>query len=149
MNHMQWVELKQCWHKHKGAMSGLTNIRIKRDKTLDKLHIWHDGGGGGRGELVRLLPAPWVSKELEKITEEQRERKKNRGERERETTQINVVITCHAHNRNSWPRSGKDKKESSVLRVAAKHPGDTLLRQFMMVLEFFPSFPIHRDNVVL
>lgn len=77
------------------------------------------------------------------------EKKKNRGERERETTQINVVITCHAHNRNSWPRSGKDKKESSVLRVAAKHPGDTLLRQFMMVSEFFPSFPIHRDNVVL
>lgn len=120
---MGWIrtvltQTQRCYewaHKHQDK---------KRHKTLDKLHIWHDGGGGGgRGELVRLLPAPWVSKELEKITEEQRERKKIGG-RERETTQINVVITCHAHNRNSWPRSGKDKKESSVLRVAAKHPGD-------------------------
>lgn len=79
-------------------------------------------------------------RELEKVTEEQRERKKNsRGERE--TTQINVVITCHAHNRNIWPGSGRDKKESSVLRAAAKALGDTLFRLLMMspVLSLFPD----------
>lgn len=62
-------------------------------------------------------------------------------ERERETTQINVVITCHAHNWNSWPESGKDKKERSVLRVAAKNPGDTWFRLLMMspVISLFPN----------
>lgn len=77
-------------------------------------------------------------RELEKVTEEQRERKK-KSWGERETTQINEVITCHAHNRNIWPRSGKDKKESSVLRV--KTLGDKLLRLLMMspVLSLFPD----------
>lgn len=60
-------------------------------------------------------------RELERVNGGAGERKESGG-RERETRQINMVITCHARNRNIQLGLGKLTRESSVPRVASSEP---------------------------
>lgn len=79
------------------------------------------GRGGGYSGSYQLLGFPKRVRESNGRAEGEK-----RVGRERKTTQINVVITCHAHIRNSWQGSGKGQKESSVLRAAAAKAGDAV-----------------------
>lgn len=52
--------------KIKTPLTQMNDVCINLDKYRHKKQTsphMSGGGGGGRGELARLLPAPWVSKE--------------------------------------------------------------------------------------